>query len=133
MSKPKPFARIAITLPEKDLDAADRLAARHDRSRSWIFAEALRRYVAIDDTGKRGDARGHVDRVVATPARDGIGDSRRAQLIRDLALTPEERVREAEETLRLTDRGAPTPAHSIRAFDHYDEFLDYQRRRDLPR
>jgi len=39
------YARIAITLPPDDLAAADRLAAAHDRSRSWIVAEALRQYV----------------------------------------------------------------------------------------
>lgn len=133
MSKPKPYARVAITLPEKDLHAADRLAARHDRSRSWIIAEALRRYVAVDETENAQELRANVAWVAATPARDGIGESRRAQLRRDLTLTPEQRVREAEETLQLTDRGSPAPAHSIRAFDHYDEFLDYQRRRDLPR
>ena len=39
-----PYARISITLPAEDLAAADRLAAQQDRSRSWIVAEAIRRY-----------------------------------------------------------------------------------------
>ena len=45
MPRGKPFARIAITLPSVELAAADRLAAAQDRSRSWIVAEAVRRYV----------------------------------------------------------------------------------------
>jgi len=84
-------------------------------------------------TPRRKIRRAKFPTVVATDAHDGLGESRRAQLIRDLALTPEGRVRESEETLRLTELRAPALAHSIRAFDRYDDFLDYQRRRDLPR
>jgi len=46
MPKSKRYARIAITLPEQDLAAADRMALAKDRSRSWIVAEAIRRYAA---------------------------------------------------------------------------------------
>ena len=46
MTRKPPFARIAITLPPETLRAADELAARHDRSRSWIVAEAIRQYAA---------------------------------------------------------------------------------------
>lgn len=86
MSKPTPYARIAITLPPRDLAAADRLARLQDRSRSWIIAEAVRRYAAAAE---------------APASRPGLGGYRRDQLIRDLALTPDGRVRAAEETLRL--------------------------------
>lgn len=37
-------ARTSITLPPGDLSLADRIAARLDRSRSWVFAEAIRRW-----------------------------------------------------------------------------------------
>ena len=40
----KKFARISMTLPADLLREADREAERLDRSRSWIIAEALRRY-----------------------------------------------------------------------------------------
>ena len=107
MSTRTPFARIAITLPEADLAAADRMAKQHDRSRSWIVAEAIRRYAASEEQ---------------CSARDDLGSSRRAQLRRDLSLTPEERVREAEETQRLSER--VTDPH---VFATYDEFLAWRR------
>jgi hypothetical protein len=88
MPKRKPYARIAITLPPEDLAAADRLARAQDRSRSWIIAEAIRKYSAAPDGG---------------PVRsEGLGPYRLDQLIRDLALTPERRVRVAEDTQRVS-------------------------------
>lgn len=133
MSRAKRFARIAITLPEKDLAAADRLAKAQDRSRSWIVAEAIRRFAVGNDapsaieTGVLG-----LDESAARDAdaqRGGLGASRLAQLVRDMALTPEARVRAAEETLRLTEQ-APTPrTHTVRAFDRYLDFLDWKRDR----
>jgi len=88
MPKKKPYARIAITLPPDDLAAADRLAKAQDRSRSWIIAEAIRQYTARPGTG-------------ATRS-EGLGPYRLDQLIRDLALTPERRVRVAEDTERVS-------------------------------
>jgi predicted transcriptional regulator len=67
MPRGKPFARIAITLPVDDLDAADRLAVQQDRSRSWIMAEALRQYVLTQGT---------------SIAESPLGASRQAQLVR---------------------------------------------------
>ena len=107
MTNRVPYARIAITLPETDLAAADRLAKQHDRSRSWIIAEAVRRYAASQDS--RG-------------AGEDLGDSRRAQLRRDLALTPEERVWAAEETAQLS-----APATAPRIFATFNDFLRAQR------
>lgn len=107
MTKSAPYARIAITLPEADLAAADRLAKELDRSRSWVVAEAVRRYAAS---------------VEQLRAHEDIGPARRAQLQRDLALTPEERVRVAEETLALS-------AHvsEPRRFANFAAFLEWQR------
>lgn len=65
------------------------------------------------------------------PARSGLGPSRLAQLRRDLALTPEERVRAAEETLRLTELRTAHGVHQIVGFDSYEEFLDWKRQREL--
>ncbi|MDP9179144.1 MAG: ribbon-helix-helix domain-containing protein [Gemmatimonadota bacterium] len=121
MPKAKPFARIAITLPARDLAAADRLALRHDRSRSWIVAEAIRRYAADEAAS------------ALPPTQQGLGESRRAQLIRDLALTPEARVRAAEETNRLAELRSKTRTHQLAMFHRYEDFLDWKRSRDLPR
>jgi len=132
MPKPTHYARIAITLPEPDLAAADRLARRHDRSRSWIVAEGIRRYAAADDAARAPTGGAHPAPVAAAnavPSAQGLGPSRRAQLERDLALTPEERVREAEETLRLSEPRSKSRTHQLAAFDRYDDFLDWKRSR----
>jgi len=117
MPAPKRFARIAITLPATDLAAADQLAVRHDRSRSWIIAESIRRYAA--DPGARE----------AVPTAKGLGDSRRAQLERDMKLTPEARVRAAEDTVRLTKPRSKPRTHQLVMFDRYEDFLDWKRSR----
>jgi len=113
MSKEPPYARIAITLPETDLAAADRLARELDRSRSWVVAEAVRRYAAS---------------VEQLRAQEEIGPARRAQLLRDLALTPEERVRAAEETLAVS-------AHLSEPlrFANFAAFLEWQRSGRAPK
>lgn len=87
MSTPKPFSRVTITIPPEDLAAADRMAKAQDRSRSWIIAEAIRKYVAVEPGPVRAE---------------GLGPYRLDQLIRDLALTPERRVRVAEDTERVS-------------------------------
>ncbi|MGQ0648903.1 MAG: hypothetical protein ACT4P7_15200 [Gemmatimonadaceae bacterium] len=109
------YARIAITLPKPDLVAADRLATRFDRSRSWIVAEAIRQYVASQ---------------AAAEASSALGASRSAQLRRDLTLTPEQRVREAEETLRLSERTSSVRPQAPQTFESYDAFLDWKRKRE---
>jgi hypothetical protein len=65
------------------------------------------------------------------PVPSGLGASRLDQLRRDLSLTPESRVRAAEETLRLTELRALPPLREVVAFDSYEEFLDWKRRREL--
>jgi len=135
MSTSKPNARIAITLTAIDLASADQLAREQDRSRSWIIAEAIRRYVTAEATprapaGVLGPPHAAI-RGAALVIQHGLGDSRRAQLISDLALTPEQRVRAAEETLPLSAVKSPTRLHQVVAFDRYEDFLDFKRRRDI--
>lgn len=56
----------------------------------------------------------------------GLSPSRLAQLRQDMLLTPEQRVRAAEETLRLDRlRGANGPRRVI-GFDRYEDYLDYK-------
>lgn len=129
----KPYARIAITLPKRDLAAADRLARAQDRSRSWIVAEAIRRYAVESEA--RPDLAGSVasadgPRAIAPLSQPGPGASRLAQLTRDLLLTPEERVLAAEETLRQTGTRQRPRRHHLLAFDRYEEFLDWKKTRD---
>lgn len=107
MTSRTPYARIAITLPEADLAAADRLAKQQDRSRSWIVAEAVRQYVAT---------------VERRESAEDFGRSRLTQLQRDLALTPTQRVQEAEHTSALSEQ-----VTAPRRFATFDEFLAWQR------
>jgi hypothetical protein len=116
------LARITITLPRDLLAAADARAKRFDRSRSWVVADALRRSVTQS--------------LVSEPALPygsarGLGEYRRTQLESDLALTPEERVLEAERTAREAElaRGA-TPGAGVRFFDRYEDYLAWKRRED---
>lgn len=118
MPKNKPYARIAITLPPGDLAVADRLAKARGRARSWIFAEAIRQYATSESANSR-----------ATAQPTGLGAQRLDQLTRDLALTPEQRAREADETLRLTRQHEPARAQLL-AFDRLEQYIDWKRRRD---
>lgn len=123
-----PYARVAITLPKSDLAAADRLARTQDRPRSWIIAEAIRQFVIANKPAPAAPiATAETPAARPTP---GLGASRLAQLSRDLALTPEARVREAEATLRLSERVRRPKAQHVIAFDRYEDFVDWKRARD---
>jgi len=120
MPRSTPFARIAITLPRELLAATDRRARTLDRSRSWVIAEAIRRFTRDRSAGASG----------AAPLVPGLGDARRAQLAADVQLSPEERVREAEETLRATEIRRRRGRQGIVAFDHFEDYLDWKRIQD---
>lgn len=152
MPKSVYFARIAITLPPEDLETADRLAAEQDRSRSWIVAEAIRQYAAngsgraaAKSTGNRRRSRtaeksanAAIDATMVESIDEaealsgdgsGLGASRMAQLVRDMRLTPEQRVRLAEESLRLTELVGTAAITPLRTFDRYEDFLDWKQSR----
>lgn len=133
MPTAKYYARIAITLPPRDLAAADKLARALDRSRSWIVAEAIRRFAAAPGTlpARDGSATEDDGSSAARLATPGLGASRLAQLTHDLTLTPEARVLAAEAT--LLQAGAPQRArrHHVLAFDRYEDFLDWKKFRDV--
>jgi hypothetical protein len=121
------FKRISITLPKDVLEAADRRAGALDRSRSWVIVEAIRAYVAAPASQVRESAL--VPYAVTSP---GLGPLRLAQLEADLRLTPERRVRAAEETARLGERGRwRGPRRSpqrILSFDRYEDYVDWKRK-----
>jgi hypothetical protein len=122
------LARISITLPQDVVVAADRRAAELDRPRSWVVVEALRAYLSRPASGGGALVREPAPLPYAA-ARPGLGDSRLAQLEADLALTPEQRVREAERTAREGDltRGRTRTARRIVQFDRYEDYLDWKR------
>lgn len=120
MPEAPPYARIAITLPPETLRAADELAARSDRSRSWIIAEAIRQYAS---------------RLGVTSAADdpaaAIGASRLEQLRRDAALSPAARVYESESISAIGQ--APDRPTEPRTFGSYHAFQEWLAQRADPR
>jgi hypothetical protein len=123
------LARISITIPPDLVAEADRRAGQLGRSRSWVVAEALRRYLA---ERRNGVVRGGEEVAPYVARQSGLGESRRMQLEADLALTPEERVREAEATARVGELQQETARQErILLFNRYEDYLDWKRREDV--
>ena len=113
-------------IPEELVRAADQVAEGLDRSRSWVLVDALRQYLA-------GQARPRASRVDPYHASvAGIGEQRRAQLAADLDLTPEERVKEAERTARVSELLHPSGCGDrVLTFETYEDYLEWDRRERL--
>ena len=63
-----------------------------------------------------------------------VGAIRQSQLQADLALTPEQRVREAERTAREAELVARRrPVNQVLTFDRYEDYLEWKRLRDTGR
>lgn len=123
MSKRSPFARISITIPADLLEEADRLAAELDRSRSWVMGEAVRRMAG-------SPLQPTVRETVVNPYADHQTEMETASLRRleaDLALTPEQRLRDAEELVRL-GRTVRPPRHrsQVIGFDSYEDYYRWK-------
>src|SRR5437867_11393875 len=118
---PMPYARIAITLPKDVLSELDRRAKQLDRSRSRVIVAAIRAYLSAPSATVVREA-------VSAYGSDAIGAARRAQLERDLARSPAERLRIAEEATRTarTVRPARGRRHQIIGFDSYDDFYEWK-------
>jgi Arc/MetJ-type ribon-helix-helix transcriptional regulator len=125
------LTRISITIPRPLVAEADLLAGKLDRSRSWVVAEAVRRYLeqAADDGGSERSVR----EVTREPRyRLGPGEYRLAQLEADLGLTPEDRVREAEGTASLSEAGHREWGwQRVLVFERYEDYLAWERWADL--
>jgi hypothetical protein len=115
------FARIAITLPRELLAATDRCAKESDRSRSRVIVDALRAYLASPSAVR--------EEIHPAYGSDAVGVARREQLARDLARSPAERLRAAEEGARLAKSRRPRRAsvQQIIGFDSYDDFYEWKK------
>lgn len=121
------IARISVTIPAALVKHADAEAKRRNRSRSWLVAEAVRRYLQAASASER------VAEAPPVPYAAGLGAQRLAQLRADLRLTPEARVKEAERTLRAARPKGATPYGRITrviGFERYEDYLEYKRRED---
>lgn len=121
------YARISITLPRDLVAAADRQARALDRSRSWLIAQALRGH--LENPAGRAPPRSLSEASPAAgyAARD-VEAARTARLTRELQLTPEQRLRLAENIARparlLRSRGR---RHQIIGFDTYEDFYQWKK------
>jgi hypothetical protein len=118
--------RVTCTVPAEVLRAADRVAARLDRSRSWVVTDALRRLVGQAEPGGSAGAG-----APASPPRRlqrAYRAAERSRLDHDLALTPEQRVRIAEEIAGTAPAGRRRPQRDrVLQFDTYEGYLDWKR------
>lgn len=118
--------RVTCTVPSEVLRAADRVAARLDRSRSWVVTDALRRLVGQAEMSGSAAAR----EPASSPDRLGRAyrAAERSRLDRDLALTPEQRVRVSEEIARTAPAARRPPQRGrVLQFDTYEDYLDWKR------
>ncbi len=127
-----PLERISITIPKDVLEAADRRAAELDRSRSWVVVDALRRYLGSVGAGR---SEGQAARVVHEVApilyvAGEVAEARLRHLRAELALSPSERLRRAEELGSLA-RQAQRRGRRQQAigFESYEDFYEWKKRR----
>ena len=125
MSKKPRLARISITIPADLLKAADRLARELERSRSWVLAEAVRRMAQEAPVP---------DSVVREPVINPYAgyevemeEARLRRLKADLAAAPEERLRQAEEMIRLARMVRPAQNRSqVIGFNSYEDYYRWK-------
>lgn len=132
------LSRVTITIPAALLAEADRRAEALERSRSWLLVEALRAHLATaaDPTGAQSappePGSPFLVREPGTAYVAGLGPQRLAQLASDLDLTPEERVRLAQQTAAAgTARRRPAQPDRVIAFDRLEDYFTWERHEDL--
>lgn len=127
-----PLERISITIPKDVLEAADHRAAELDRSRSWVVVDALRRYLGSVGAGRSEGQPASVVREVAPIlyVAGEVAEARLRHLRAELALTPSERLRRAEELGSLA-RQAQRRGRRQQAigFESYEDFYEWKKRR----
>ncbi len=123
------LTRISITIPGNLVAALDRKAEELDRSRSWVIAEAVRRFLEVPRSG------GKQALAVREPAPQPyvaaeIAAARRQHLKTDLALPPAERLRRAEELGRLARRAQRGGVRNqVIGFDSYEDYYEWKKAR----
>jgi ribbon-helix-helix CopG family protein len=120
-----PLERISITLPRDVLQAADRRARQLDRSRSWVIVEALRAYTD-SPSGRVANVR---EAEAPVYAAQDVAEARRRHLATDLARSPAERLRRAEELARVARqrRRGRGPRLQVIGFVTYEDFYEWKK------
>jgi len=129
--------RISITIPEELVERADREARRLERSRSWLIADAVRRYLAEPEAPRPAGVRepgapaySPKPTPAAVDAAAELEAARQHRLAADLQLTPTERLRRAEELGRLgLSAQRRAPRLQVIGFSSYDDYYAWRRSR----
>ncbi len=125
--------RISVTIPVTVLAAATSRARELGRSRSWLVVEALRRFLG---SGAGQAASTDIPLVVREPTPPSyaptdpgrLGEYRLSQLESDLALSTDDRVRQAERTALVARlRRTAWRRNRLLTFDRYEDYLDWDR------
>ncbi len=117
--------RVSITIADELLAAVDARAAALDRSRSWVIANSLREVHSRKSPPESGGRQDRAPKKLIPSV--GLGESRLSQLKADLALTPEQRVMEAERTLMRSTRSERPRLNRVVSFERYEDFLEWDR------
>ena len=125
------IARISVTVPRDLVAAADRRARELDRSRSWLVADALRRYLSGGPNAAPRSGRVVTEPVAAyTAVASEVAEARRRHRAAELALPAVERLRRAEELGRLARQAQRRPRRQqVIGFDSYEDFYQWKKAR----
>jgi len=123
------YARISITLPGELVAAADKRARALDRSRSWLLAEALRRYLGASDVAAPSAGRVSEAAPVAYAARE-VAEARDRHLAAEMKLPPEERLLRAEQLGQLARQAQRRGRRQqVIGFETYEDFYEWKKAR----
>ncbi|OGT94095.1 MAG: hypothetical protein A2083_03000 [Gemmatimonadetes bacterium GWC2_71_9] len=122
------LVRVTCTLPADVLKAADSLAKRLDRSRSWVVAEALRGYLA-SAVGGQSPPHATVAEPIRSPYDPAFEAARRSRREADLRLSPSQRVHVAEELTETALKARRQPRlRQIVLLDSLEDYFKWKKR-----
>ena len=125
-----PYTRISLTIPAALLRELDKRAKSHGgRARSRLVAEAIRSYLGgTTDSGTAAQQQRVAEKAWA-PYQPAFAQARLDLLKANLALSPAQRLKQAENLLLLTPRRARR--HQVLGFDSYDEYYEWKKTRNV--
>ena len=124
------ITRISMTIPDNLVSALGRKAKELDRSRSWVIAEAVRRFLEVPPAAGRAVAALREPAAPAYAAAD-VAAARLHHLRSDLALPPTKRLKQAEElaSLARSRRRRKGTRHQVIGFDSYEDYYEWKKAR----
>ena len=124
------LTRISITIPRSLVAALDRKAKELDRSRSWVIAEAARRFVESAAPAALAPATAVHEAEPPAYAASEVAAARQRRLEAELALSPGERLRRAFDLGRLARaRHGRGVRHQVIGFDSYEDYYQWKKAR----